>query len=150
MPFLTDFSRERNTKEYVCSVEDGVWVLTWAYLAIVPHPVSLHDALKAGCELVGSQQRGRSVGARDAVHEGRHGGITFSLLEKKRTPRKSVMYQPLAHREAFSGSRVKHSQVWAVHWAESSSLARSGREISSENSQACSHIRRRICWHILK
>lgn len=29
--------------------------LTWAYLAIVPHPISLHNALKARCELVGSQ-----------------------------------------------------------------------------------------------
>lgn len=55
------------------------WVLTWAYLAIIPHPVRLHDALKARRELVGSQQRGRGVGTRDAVHKGRNSGITFPL-----------------------------------------------------------------------
>lgn len=53
--------------------------LTWAHLAIVPHPVRLHDALKSTCELVGSQQRGGSVGAGDAVHKGGDGGVSFPL-----------------------------------------------------------------------
>lgn len=56
--------------------------LTWAYLAVVPHPIRLHDTLKSRCELVGPQQSGWSVGAWDAIHEGRHGGITFSLQKR--------------------------------------------------------------------
>lgn len=72
-----NFSKAAPNKIY--SLQDTVWVLTWAYLAIVPHPVSLHNALKARCELVGSQQGRWSVSAWDAVHKGRYSGITFSL-----------------------------------------------------------------------
>lgn len=57
--------------------------LTWAYLAIVSDPVSLHDALESRGELVGFQQGRWGVGAGDAVHKGRHGGIAFSLETKR-------------------------------------------------------------------
>lgn len=57
--------------------------LTWAYLAVVSHPVGLHDALESRGELVGFQQGGWGVGAGDAVHKGRDGGIAFSLETKR-------------------------------------------------------------------
>lgn len=68
-------------------------LLTWAYLAIVPHPVGLHDALEAWCELVCPQQGGRSVAARDAIDKGGHGGVAFSLGEQGE------------HRKKFSTTR---------------------------------------------
>lgn len=46
-----DALTERNVQMFSADAE---WALTWAYLAIVPHPVRLHDALKARRELVGS------------------------------------------------------------------------------------------------
>lgn len=45
----------RKKRSHSSSLPERVGGLTWAYLAIVPHPVSLHNALKARCELVGSQ-----------------------------------------------------------------------------------------------
>lgn len=122
--YLVWIFSKANKKQFILYKTQTVWVLTWAYLAIVPHPVRLHDALEARCELVGSQQRGRSVGTRYAVHKRWYGGIAFSLLKNNSEIKFCInqryyYLQKKTHWRCLELPHVKYLQVWVILWPES-------------------------------